>query len=372
MKSVLCVCNTYYQLLMVIQLKLTILKNKKVTLYISDHSRNSKSIVDNLKKINIFYKVEYIKTWELDHKNRNIFQHLYSVWEIFRGNIDYINSKIGKEVYDEIFFYNYDIAICSIFGVLIKKNKNLKCYRFEEGLLGYGLSICNKDMELSGRLKILYLLKKIFGQPILKEKIEYYYCLYPNLYKGSLKPKCISFFDLKNKNFVLLLKKIFKIPTLDYKEKYIFFTSVCDFEGGKPIEELKIIRKISSIVGKENLLIKMHPRDRRDIFKKEGFHIDKRNDIPWEVICLSYNFKDHIFLTTVSGCVLFSSLMKENSPKILFLYKLCYLEENYTAKNALKYLNDYLNNDLSRKNFYNVSIISNLEEIKKYNKGDFV
>ncbi|HEG1241807.1 TPA: hypothetical protein SCN02_002979, partial [Enterococcus faecium] len=69
----------------------------------------------------------------------------------------------------------------------------------------------------------------------------------------------------------LQLSDIFN-PMIDiYKEKkYIFFTSVYDFEGGEPVGEYELVCKIADLVGKDNLIVKTHPRDVRTIYKDNG------------------------------------------------------------------------------------------------------
>ncbi|HGT1350754.1 TPA: hypothetical protein ACMUTV_003105, partial [Enterococcus faecium] len=108
----------------------------------------------------------------------------------------------------------------------------------------------------------------------------------------------------------LQLSDIFN-PMIDiYKEKkYIFFTSVYDFEGGEPVGEYELVCKIADLVGKDNLIVKTHPRDVRTIYKDNGFIEDKNSSIPWEAIQLSGDFNDKIFMTINSGSVISGSTM---------------------------------------------------------------
>ena len=47
MKSILCLCNTYYQLVLAIQLKATIFQNANYDVIASDHSRNMDQVTKN-------------------------------------------------------------------------------------------------------------------------------------------------------------------------------------------------------------------------------------------------------------------------------------------------------------------------------------
>ena len=56
------ICNTYYQLIIAIQLKLTLFKEDEVSVWISDCSVNSETVADRLNETNIFNYVNKIYT----------------------------------------------------------------------------------------------------------------------------------------------------------------------------------------------------------------------------------------------------------------------------------------------------------------------
>ena len=160
-----------------------------------------------------------------------------------------------------------------------------------------------------------------------------------------------TIFDVKNNN------------KSSYNEKYIYFSSICDFEGGEAIGELKLIRKIANIVGKDNLLIKIHPRDVRDVYKKEGLKIDKSSSVPWEVIQLLYDFKDKVFLTATSSSVLMSNAITGKHIKSFYLYPACSIKNNYIATKVVNALEVYFNQFANKEIFENITVTDNLNDI---------
>ena len=90
------------------------------------------------------------------------------------------------------------------------------------------------------------------------ESTKKVYCLYPDLYFGKLLVEKIPAIKTDSE-LINILKKVFNvdIDKKSYKEKYIYFSSICDFEGGKPIGEFELIKNIAHLVGKDNLLIKI-------------------------------------------------------------------------------------------------------------------
>ncbi len=131
-------------------------------------------------------------------------------------------------------------------------------------------------------------LRKIIGKPVIENSFLNFYCFYPQIYKGYLKPVEVPMIQL-NSEICVALRKVFELDDkkLSYKYKYIFFTSVYDFEGGKPVGEYELVCKIADIVGKDNLLIKTHPRDTRTLYVDNGFNVDENSSVPWEAIQLS-------------------------------------------------------------------------------------
>lgn len=109
-----------------------------------------------------------------------------------------------------------------------------------------------------------------------------------------------------------------------------------DFEGGAPIGELELVKKIGELVGNENLIVKTHPCDTRRVYEKNGFYVDDNSNVPWEVIQLTGDFSDKVFLTANSGSVLAGSFMSDKPIRTFYLYKLCDISKNVGAQEAAR------------------------------------
>ena len=162
-----------------------------------------------------------------------------------------------------------------------------------------------------------------------------------------------------------ILRKIFNIETemLKIHEKYIFFTGVFDFEGGGAIGEFELVMNVAQLVGKDNLIVKTHPRDKRTVYEESGITVYKNSSIPWEAIQLNYNFPDKIFLTVNSGSVLGVNMMLENKVKTYFLYNCCNIEKNQEAVAYIKLVKQFMltSNIISDK----LKIVENMEGLKE-------
>lgn len=243
--------------------------------------------------------------------------------------------------------------------MLSNYNLNIKTSMMEEGMLSYDCA-----ERTSKKLRLLCKIRKCLNKKTIYDSIGNFYCFYPGIYKGKYNAVKIPLIE-KGSKCIGTLQHAFGIDKnkLDYKEKYIFFTSVYDFEGGKPIGEFELVKKVAEIVGKDNLLIKVHPRDKRTLYSDYGFKVDKNSSIPWEVIQLSTDFDDKVFLTATSGSVLSGSFMSERPVETYYLYKLCDLSENYAQK-TVSDIESLLNEASVKKIFRSIKVAERIEEIK--------
>ena len=86
-KKVLCVCNTYFQLLTVIQLKHTLLQNDYVAVLLSDHSKNARQIVRNLKTLNCFEAAGFLETKALDYGGHGLIKKIAGIFQPRPGSL---------------------------------------------------------------------------------------------------------------------------------------------------------------------------------------------------------------------------------------------------------------------------------------------
>ena len=102
---------------------------------------------------------------------------------------------------------------------------------------------------------------------------------------------------------------------MNYDKKYIYFASMIDSEILKKDGEFAILRDIAEVVGKDNLIVKLHPREEnRQRYADLGVTIDTNSDIPFEIIQLVRDFSDNVFITCLSGSVLnFASILPERT-----------------------------------------------------------
>jgi len=315
MKKVVIVVYTYYQLIVATQLKLKILKMDDIILCLTDLLPNVEHIIGEIRKTGFFNKVFLLKT--ISGRKMTMLSSLISY------------NPLDEDILaDKLFFYNDRQELRALFYYLYSKNKNIEVCRFEEGLTSY-----RTEWLDSVPYRMADIIRKIQNKSNIREKVQYFYCLHPEFYNGDLSTVLIPPLD---KDYIIIgnfLKEVFNIniQNLAYP-KYIFFSSIADFEGGEPIGERSLVKKIAEKVGKENIMIKLHPRDPSTYYEDNGFKVDKASKVPWEAIQLNYDFSNHIFLTAISNSVTSITPISQDKPKVKFLFKLCDYEKNHIAQ----------------------------------------
>lgn len=363
MKNIICLCNTYTQLIIAIQLKATIKKNSHMLVVLSDKSRNAEVACENIRKTGFFDDVIFFPSSTLDLGHRNFRKALVETFDEVRGNINIHNDYLENIRFDEFIYFNLNVSAGLLFSYLYKKNKDIICSIFEEGILSYP----NVEKEayadhLPKRMKLCFSIRKLLNKRNVCDSIAYFYCYYPGFYYGKETPIQVPF--ITDKTCKEILSKAFNIDNsfLHYPQKYIFLASMGDFEGEEPIGEVKIAIQIAALVGKENLLVKTHPRDKTNAFEKAGLLVDSFSTAPWEIIQLNYDFSNHVFLTVASNSVFGVNMMMEKRPRSYFLYRFCNISRNQSVRNTVNII-EQLFKSADRLNLSNYFIVDRLEDI---------
>lgn len=315
MKNKNCVlffCNTYMQLIAAIQIKIKLLQEADTDIILSDHSQNAEKIAKALEETKLFRRVKMVKTKFYTY-DQNIFDDIKDVIAMIVGNNKKYRSLIWDEdiVYNQIFYYNLSILAYLVYDISIKNGTEPQCIRYEEGIASYPAM---KESDSGKRIKLLRVIRRLFLKKDVFRNTRDFYCFYPQLFHGNEEERCyqIPFLEKDDWEIIGVLNSIFGYYAIEYKQKYIYFSTSIDIDG-KNIKEDQIIKKIVEAVGRDNIVVKVHPRDTRRVYQDMGLTIWRNSEIPWEIIQLNNDFKDKVFISLSSGSILnASAILKEN------------------------------------------------------------
>ena len=307
MKRNLIIVNTYFQLITAINLVLNNLKDDINDLILTDRSVDMERKIKIIKSLNICENIIYVNSKECCNEKNKIkkyLKYLFNPTKIF-------NYKFETK-YDSLFFFNYDLLTYTVFDKLYSKNKKIICNKFDEGYITY--------LKETGNNKINKIIRFICGKKDIDNTIKKIYLYHPKLlcYDSKYEVEQISPLTRKEE-LIEIYNKIFEYTNEIIQQKYIFFEEsfFCDNKG---VDDMTIILKIADIIGKENLLVKLHPRNKIDRFKEYGIATNKSIGIPWEIIQMNNNFSDKVLMTISSGSVLASRLYFNDNIKTFLLF----------------------------------------------------
>lgn len=317
--KILFVVNQLFQAMVALQMKMTLYKNDIVDLLFINSSNGMDELYTNCKKSSLWHRVEIADKESTENKLEELKSDFLFITDIKCKYFQSFKYK-PKDKYDLMFVNEFSYFSCLLWQYLHKNNKT-KLYKFEEGYGSYlsDFAFFLKRTRLKYRLKDLF--SSIFRCPQLLKEYNGCYYFQPDLvqFKSMYSSHSIPLFDFSNEEFKTELREMYNIPhDIIVEKKYIFFEENLLDEG---IDDFNLIKDIANIVGKENIVVKLHPRRAKDRFSEYGIAVSSLTGVPWEAVLMNYDFTDKVIMT-ISSSIAFSSRLYFNQPlKTYMLYK---------------------------------------------------
>lgn len=366
-KSVVVVSNTIYQLLVLLQMKLTVFKDMDVDLFVTDWSVDIFKYVENGKKLNLFRDIRYIETLEYVKKYGKYEQK--DAWGEIKycmGRYQEVKKIVGKiEKYDYFFNANMSVFEYAFYDVLKRKNKRLKLYLFEEGLATYRAMDAHLINDFNnifrGKYSIIY---KLTGYGKALKNIEGVFLFSPQFCSWKLREKFYKIPKISKENVDTIEKinSLFGYRKLDgdmLQKKVIFFEDGL-YEDGFHLNDVQLLDTIAEYVGAENILVKLHPRSRKDRFPAYPKFPDI--GIPWEVFYLNGDLADAKLVTVLSGSVIQPPLAFGDKREVVILWD---VSRGYFKK-IMKEEEQFMQEKIFKKLPKIFRIMKSEEELKSY------
>lgn len=341
MKKILFLVNTHFQLLVAISIKINLLFECPVTIYISDSSKDMDMIAERLKKTRLFNDVFLINRQKYIASSTKKLNTFF----LYTFKCSALNRILPERQYDYdyIFFYNFDFVSALVIKKHLDIGNKVRICRFEEGYVSYFYNSINSDIVRFGDM-----LKRLWNKKIdYQEYFEAYYFFEPSFvqFKDQFEIKEIPKISLDNSVFQGIIRKLYPIENImdSFDKKYIFLEESFSIDKKESINDMALILSIADIVGKENLVIKLHPRNMFNRFKKFGIKTCSIVGIPWEIIQYSYDFNDKVLLTVSSGSVLSSKVLFDKNIKTYLLFNCTDKYPKLVTQEYKRYLNDIFN-----------------------------
>lgn len=216
--------------------------------------------------------------------------------------------------YDEVLFYNLNIPVYHVADSAERGSEKTLFSGMEEGVLSY-------DKMAYGKAP-LYLdyFRSLTGHRRILGEIRRFYCFHPSLFepfREEVRPVAIPAIRTDSSEFRDILCKAFAYVPKPVGHPLVYFASSSDIDDCGYGETAFVLR-LAERVGRENLLVKMHPRDSRSVYRDAGLAVMDRSDVPWEVAQLCGDADQIVCATATSGAFLNAAALLGKSPRGVF------------------------------------------------------
>lgn len=359
-------CTTPYQILGAISL---VKSNKeKADLYIIGQFDNFKDLAQRIREEEIFKEViEIDEKTSLDSikEIKNSFIRKIRM-SLFYFKIDSFGKKIVKNprIYNKVYFTSQAFIVRLLHFYFLKNNKDINYIIFDDGIGSYfqnslfEVSFIDRFLRriIIGKRALEYNFEKILYMPSLAER---------KLDKSKeSKIKKMPRLNLKSEN-IKEVNRIFNYKeSFNIEEKILILDTlkeeVFGKDGKKVLESL--YRLIHEKIGKENIIIKDHPRNNSG--NLENFSYYSHNYVPSEIMYINMDMDKTILITSNSTSIVTPKLLFDMEANIILLYELMApYSANYEKEKSFfkKFLGSY--KDKSK-----VFIPRNIKELEAYLK----
>lgn len=351
------VCETDAQIMNAVNIKRNLLKTVDSDLCLLDLNGRREHIANNIERSNIFGKIyvchpKFNRNQSLTTKIEKALK--YALRKEYPG--DFLINK--DSVYSEIFIAGPSLNSVGVYYFFRRKNKNIVLSLYEEGVFEYYIYKYKKNLWrriysniVFGGYYIDYSRKiYVYNKELLLNK--------PSRVHSINIPK-IDSSDMKTK---ALYNDIFGVPDLTeqmFGADYLFIEQAFPEEKENEIQT-QILKDIADIVGKNKLVVKLHPHSKEDKYSELGIRV-LNIPLSMEMLLLNYGkvLKDCVLLSICSSAVFNCNLVFGLEPKIILLYKLF---ENITIdKNLFNFITEFMGNYPADKAF----LPSGRDDLKK-------
>ena len=315
------VCKTPYQLIVITQLVLAQYKDDINDILLCDTIANVESLAHNIRETTVFNSIKVHPSMSI--LNRVSKSQYYII--AFKQLLNKRNHMFEFQVqYDRFFICNLSFEETLLYRELKYGNPNMKVYMFEDGFATY--------TEMYGQFFDVLCVKKSFlhNIKILQKRLKYgvftkvdgLFVFSPNLldWHPTFAVLTIPKINPEDRNSRLTFNKIFGLQQLEdsYEEKFVFFEESY-YSDGNDVGDVELVNRIAEVTGKNDLIVKIHPRNPENRFLKMGYKTNTNTFVPWEIIALNIDIKEKVLITIASGSALTSLVNTSVSPKAVFM-----------------------------------------------------
>jgi|GEM_PF-1207045 len=303
-------CGTPFQLMNAINLKISLHKDENAEIYVFNYFRNAEEIARNLEKINIFQKVYIIET--------NKYKSPYGIIKKFIMD-NSIKKEFGNKNYKQLYICYNGLLQNLFYNLFLNTNKNMIVNFFDEGTATYIYPYKN---ALKSVYKIFLALLRMKSMDKHLDSV-YLYCPSAIQENKQYKVKQLPKISKKNEGLINIYNQIFDYNCEENEfegRKIIFFEE--SFSQDTDCSDEELIGMVLNSIDKDEIIVKRHPRVKKNRYIDYGVKYNKNSSIPWELYLLNNDFQEKILITLSSTAAISPKVIFDEEPRVIILYHL--------------------------------------------------
>ena len=238
--------------------------------------------------LTISEKLEALKSIDEKEEKREIMRHPMAYFT-------QVAELIADEdlVYDELYSNQDSYLAKAIYYCLVERGMRPVVHFVSEGTASYAIDLSNTAND--------WLPHDYYGARRFVNNLGELWTYVPELYSGgvsSLEQKQLPFSMVNNEELRSILRNIYG-KVSPFKQKIIYFEGA--FMGDSILtNEMNLFLHIADKVGKENLIVKRHPRNLVDRFTPLGYAVMDNATVPWEIMLMDMDVTDKLLISIAS------------------------------------------------------------------------
>ena len=337
-RTILFGCGSVYQLMNAILLARTEFAQDVCDIVLANYTNWDEGQIANIARARIFNRISRFDAMEFN----NYFYSLEPVDKGFAYAHPFIDGNpISDRQHDILCFGVNHIPWMMHYHYCVINGHKPEVYMFDEGVRSY-------TRELS-RSESLSYMKGVFGEDTFFKAISRLYLHCPGLYCAPSShievcqiPRVVERQDIREIMFWIFGKGEMPSEKYVYLEDYFFADRITT-------NDFYLVRTLANIVGKENMIIKRHPRDKHDRFAPFGYKEFPVSVVPWEIQLMAHDYTRKIFVSVTSTSVMTPFIIFDSPIHVVSLEKI-FVGEHIACndsgyKRFIKSFRDMVNKD---------------------------
>lgn len=321
-KRNLFIVGSLFNLLLVLQLKRSLLPDEDGDLIIFDGSNGLREIREKSELRKYFKNIYFSEIKKNTRINR-----ILSILSPDRAFCNLVGLD-RLPLYTDIYFWNPEETF---FYLIMGYNKRMHPYTlhvYSDALEAWFLRTPDEGMSgeyvMYGRFNnvIKKYMTRRYGYKQVKDFDFDYYMFSPerSLVNHTHKTVAIPLIDPRDEYFVKSVNNIFSY-SYEYRisQQYIFIDGASERWADKRIHDA-VINAIAQAVGYDNFIVKPHPRTDKEYYKDCYAQIEEKV-YPWDLYCLNHDISDKTLIICDGASPFVAELLYGHSPKLISVRK---------------------------------------------------